>query len=226
MKKMHVKFLHSKKYQLIFVGVSVIIFGLFGFYLGRKTIKEPKPRTEIVYIKGETIIDSIPYPVPKYVVKPSDTADIIMACVRDGIYTELFPERVVTEYIEISKKDTTDIIRDWGTKRMYSETLFDIDTVGKCVVDASVQYNRLSLLSYRYTPITKTVTITENRVKLFSPYVGFGMLIKNDFSAYTNLMPMFNAGFFIKEKYGINLQYVRDFGTTNNIYGVSLQYKF
>lgn len=226
MRKMYANFLHNKKFQLIFVGISVITVGLLSFYLGRKTVKEGKTHTEIVYVEGETIIDSIPYPVPKYVVKPSDTANIIMACVRDGIYTELFPERVVTEYIEINKEDTTDIIRDWGTKRMYSETLFDIDTVGKCVVDASVQYNRLSLISYSYTPITKTVTITENRVKLFSPYVGFGVLIKNDFSTYTNLMPMLNAGFFIKERYGISIQCGRDFGTSNNIYGVSLQYKF
>ena len=226
MRKMYANFLHNKKFQLIFVGISVIIFGLLGFYLGRKTMKEPNPRTEIVYVKGKTITDSIPYPVPKYIIKPSDTADIIMACVRDGIYTELFPERVVFEYVEIMKEDTAEIIRDWGTKRMYSETLFDIDTVGKCVVDASVQYNRLSLLSYSYTPITKTVTITENRVKLLSPYVGFGVLIKNGFSDYTNLMPTANAGFFIKEKYGINIQYGRDFGTSNNIYGVSLQYKF
>ena len=219
-------FLHDKKFQLIFVGIAVITVGLLSFYLGRKTVKEGETHTEIVYVKGETITDSIPYPVPQYVIKPTDTADIIRKCVKDGIYAELFPERVVTEYIEITKEDTTDIIRDWGTKRMYSETLFDIDTVGKCVVDASVQYNRLSLISYSYTPITKTVTITERRVKFFSPYVGFGVLIKNDFSDYMNLMPILNAGFFIKERYGINLQYVKDFGTNNNIYGVLLQYKF
>ena len=223
---MKVMLFKNKKIQLVFVGISVIIFGLIGFYLGRKTVKEGEIHTEIVYVEGETIIDSIPYPVPKYIVKPSDTADIIMACVRDGIYTELFPERVVTEYIEITKEDTTDIICDWGTKRMYSETLFDIDTVGKCVVDASVQYNRLSLLSYSYTPITKTVTITERRVKFFSPYVGVGALLRNDFTCYTNVIPSVNVGFFIKEKYGLHFQYGRDFGTGNNLYGVSLQYKF
>lgn len=223
---MSIRFLYNKKIQLVFIAIIIIAFGLIGFYLGRKTVKEGDTHTEIVYVEGETIIDSIPYPVPKYIVKPSDTADIIMACVRDGIYTELFPERIVTEYVEIMKEDTAEILKDWGTKRMYSETLFDIDTVGKCVVDASVQYNRLSLLSYSYTPITKTVTITENRVKFFSPYVGVGALLRNDFTCYTNVVPSVNAGFFIKEKYGLHFQYGRDFVTGNNLYGISLQYKF
>lgn len=223
---MTVSFLNTKKSQLICAVIAVVLFGLLGFFLGRKTVKEPEPRTEIVYVPGDTIIDSIPYPEPYEVVKPADTADIIRKCVRDGIYTELFPERVVTEYVEITKEDTAEIIRDWGTKRMYSETLFDIDTVGKCVVDASVQYNRLSMLSYSYTPITKTVTITEGRVRLFSPYVGVGALLRNNFTYYTNLIPTASAGFYIKEKYGLLLQYGRDFGTQNNIYGASFLYKF
>ena len=219
-------FLKTKKSQLICGVISLILFGLIGFYLGRKTVKEGEPRIEIVYKEVDPIIDSIPYPDPYEVVKPADTADIIRKCVKDGIYTELFPERVVTEYIEILKEDTAEIIKDWGTKRMYSETLFDVDTLGKCVVDASVQYNRLMMLSYNYTPITKTITITENRVKFFSPYIGVGALLKNDFSAYTNVIPTLNGGFFIKEKYGLHLQYGRDFGNSNNLYGVSLLYKF
>jgi hypothetical protein len=219
-------FFKNKKIQLIFVLVAAMVCGLIGFYLGRKTVKEGETHTEIVYVEGETIIDSIPYPVPQYVIKPTDTADIIRKCVKDGIYAELFPERIATEYVEIMKEDTAEIIKDWGTKRMYSETLFDSDTVGKCVVDASVQYNRLSLLSYSYTPITKTVTITERRVKFFSPYVGVGALLRNDFTCYTNVIPSVNGGFFIKEKFGLNIQYGKDFGTGNNLYGVSLQYKF
>ena len=223
---MTVSFFNTKKSQLVCVAIAVVLFGLIGFFLGRKTVKESKPRIEIVYVPGEPIIDSIPYPEPYEVVKPADTADIIRACVRDGIYSELFPERVVTEYVEITKEDTAEIIRDWGTKRMYSEILFDVDTLGKCVVDASVQYNRLLMLSYKYTPVIKTVTITENRVKYFSPYVGVGAFLKNDFSNYLNVMPTVNAGFFIKEKYGLHFQYGRYFGTQNNIYGASFLYKF
>lgn len=222
----NLKIFSEKKLQIICVVIGILLFGALGFYLGRKTIATDKPRTEVVYIKGEKITDSIPYPVPYEVVKPADTADIIRQCVKDGIYTELFPEKVITEYIEITKDDTTEIIRDWGTKRLYSEKIFDIDTVGTCTIDAAVQYNRLSLLSYTYTPITKQTTITQYRVKAFSPFIGAGLLVDNDFSDYMNFIPTVNAGFFIKEKYGVQVQYGKMLKNKNNLYGVSLLYKF
>jgi len=216
----------EKKLQIICVIIGILIFSVIGFYLGRKTINSDTPKTEIVYIKGENITDSIPYPVPYEVIKPADTADIIRRCVRDGIYSELFPEKIVTEYIEITKDDTTEIIRDWGTKRLYSEQIFDIDTVGQCTINASVQYNRLTLLSYSYIPITKVTTITNTKVKLFSPYIGAGVLVNNDISDYMNLIPTVSAGFFIKERYGINVQYGKMLKNKNNLYGISLLYKF
>lgn len=216
----------EKKLQIICVIIGILIFSVIGFYLGRKTINSGTPKTEIVYIKGENITDSIPYPVPYEVIKPADTADIIRRCVRDGIYSELFPEKIITEYIEITKDDTTEIIRDWGTKRLYSEQIFDIDTVGQCTINASVQYNRLTLLSYSYIPVTKVTTITNTKVKLFSPYIGAGVLVNNDISDYMNLIPTVSTGFFIKERYGINVQYGKMLKNKNNLYGISLLYKF
>lgn len=218
--------LNNKRLQIICVIAAIILFGALGFYLGRKTITTGVPKVEVVYVKGEKITDSIPYPVPYEVVKPADTLNIIKQCVKDGIYSELFPEKVVTEYIEITKEDTSAIIIDWATKRLYSETVFDVDTIGKCTIDASVQYNRMSLLSYTYTPVHKEITIHENRVKFFSPYIGAGFLLDNDFNSYMNLIPTVSAGFFIKEKYGVNLQYGRALKNENNLYGVSLLYKF
>lgn len=220
------KFFTEKRLQIICVIVGIIAFGILGFYFGRKTLNVGKPHTEVVYVKGDKITDSIPYPVPYEVVRPADTADIIRQCVKDGIYTELFPEKIITEYIEITKEDTTEIIRDWATKRLYSETVFDIDTIGKCTIDASVQYNRMTLLSYSYVPVTKVTTITEYRVKFFSPYIGAGILLNNDFSNYMNVIPTINAGFFVKEKYGVHLQYGKMLENKNNLYGVSLLYKF
>ena len=220
------KFFNEKWIQISCVIIGLVVFSIFGFYLGRKTIKTNSPKTEITYVKGNKITDSIPYPVPYEVVKPADTADIIRQCVKDGIYAELFPEKVITEYIEITKEDTAEIIRDWGTKRLYSETVFDIDTVGKCVIDASVQYNRMTLLSYSYVPVTKVTTITEYKVKAFSPYIGAGILLSNDFSTYMNVIPTINAGFFIKEKYGLNLQYGQMLENKNKLYGMSFLYKF
>ena len=220
------KFFNEKWVQISCVIIGLIVFSIFGFYLGRKTIKTNIPKIEITYVKGDKITDSIPYPVPYEVVKPADTADIIRKCVKDGIYSELFPEKIITEYIEITKDDTAEIIRDWGTKRLYSEKIFDIDTVGQCTINASVQYNRLTLLSYNYIPVTKVTAITETKVKLFSPYIGAGFLINTDFSNSVNVIPTINTGFFIKEKYGLNLQYGKMLENKNNLYGMSFLYKF
>ena len=214
------------KWKIAAYIVAIIGILLLGFYLGRTTIKNNVPETNTIYIEGEKIIDSIPYPVPYEVVKPTDTADVIRQCVKDGIYTELFPEKIVTEYIEVTKEDTTEIILDWGTKRLYSEKIFDIDTVGSCTVNASVQYNRLSLISYDYIPITKQTTINEYRVKAFSPYIGFGLVVCDDFFDIENYIPTLNGGFFIKEKYGINILYGKSVKNGGNFYGTSLLYKF
>ena len=216
----------TNTFKIIVFVLAFVLSILSGFFLGRVTVEKSAPKTEVKYIKGEKITDSIPYPKPIEVVKPIDTANIIKQCVRDGIYSELFPEKTITEYIEITKDDTSAIIKDWATKRLYSETLFDVDTLGKCIVNASVQYNRLSLLSYNYTPIEKQVTITTNKVKFFSPYVGIGVLIDNDFSDYLNYTPTVNAGFFIKEKYGVGLLYGKSYKTKNNFFSASLLYKF
>ena len=214
------------KKTLIYFIASVLFFGILGFYLGRKSVDINMPKTEVKYIKGEKMTDSVPYPVPIDVIRPIDTANIIKQCVNDGIYTELFPEKTITEYIEITKEDTSAIIIDWGTKRLYSETLFDVDTIGKCVVNASVQYNRLSLLSYNYTPIEKQITITQNNVRYFSPYIGTGVIFDDNFNENINIIPIINAGFFIKEKYGFNLMYGKSLKTKNNLFGTSLLYKF
>ena len=217
----------NKNTWKIIAFVLILVLSMFsGFFLGRKTVEKTAPKTEVTYIKGDKITDSIPYPKPVYVMKPVDTANIIKQCVKDGIYSELFPEKAITEYIEITKDDTSAIIKDWATKRLYSETLFDVDTIGKCIVNASVQYNRLSLLSYNYTPIEKQVTITTNKVKFFSPYIGIGVLVDNDFCDYLNYIPTASAGFFIKEKYGIGLLYGKSYKTKNNFFCASLLYKF
>lgn len=212
--------------QFIFTLIIIaLLFGVAGFFIGRSTI-DNKPKVIVKYIKGETIRDSIPYPQPYYVEKPVDTFNIIKRCVKDSIYCELFPKKIITEYIEITKEDTNAIIMDWASKRMYSDTLYNNDTIGTCVVDATVQYNRLSLLSYQFTPMQKNTITTNYKVKTFSPYIGAGFIIDNTLKDYLNIMPTANIGFFIKERYGMNLQYAKSFKSKNNFYGISLLYKF
>ena len=204
----------------------LIILGLFGvgFYLGRKTIKtDTKIVTE--YIKGDTIRDTLYYPQPIKIIEPIDTLNIIKQCIKDGIYSELWPEKVITEYIEVTKQDTTKIMNDWATKRLYSETLFQNDSIGSCIVDAEVQYNRMKLIGYNYTPITKQVTETIYKTKLFSPFMGGGYLI-NPWEEKRNPIITLNGGVFIKEKYGLQIQYMRTLNSKNDYIGGNVLIKF
>lgn len=217
--------LSTKEKQLILVAVMCLVSIVIGFFLGRGLVKNQKPKIIVKYEKGETIHDTIKKPVPYNVLLPIDTAGIIQQCVKDGIYVELFPTKIITEYVEVTKEDTSVIIKDWGTTRQYAETLFDIDTLGKCSITADVQYNRLKNLTYSYTPVVKTVTITETKVKKFSPFVGIGAAL-NPWNNPMDPMAGINAGFFIKENYGFQLQYNHAFYNKNDFLGLNVLYKF
>lgn len=206
----------------IIIGLSIA--GIF-FFLGRKTVKIPKPEVKIEYIKGDIIHDSIPYPVPYKVAEPIDTVNIIKQCIKDGIYSELWPTKTVTEYVEVSKNDTTAIMTDWATKRHYAETIFDCDTLGSCKINAEVQYNRLMGIEYQYTPVSKRITETKYQIKLFSPYIGAGYLV-NPWDNLKDPTMVVNGGFFIKEKYGFQIQYQHGFNSKNDFIGGGVIYKF
>lgn len=213
------------KNTLITFIIGLIIFCALGFFLGRSTSTIGETNTVVKYVKGEKITDSIPYPEPYEVVKPTDTASVIQDCIKKGIYTELFPEKTNIEYVVITKEDTSAIIQDWGIKRLYHETLFDNDTVGSCEIDAEVQYNRLSHLLYTYVPIQKETTITQNKVRFFSPFIGFGAGYAH-WSDNKDWLLNANLGFFIKETYGLNIQYNRSLNFETNYLGCSFIYKF
>lgn len=215
----------KNKWRIVFYLVVAFGIWLFGFYLGRKTIKTPAPGVDIVYDTLPPIHDSIPYPNPVAVVKPADTANIIKQCVKDGIYTELFPEKVVTQIVEVTKDDTTAIMKDWATKRYYSEKVFDIDTVGKMTIDAEVQYNRLKMVGYDYRPVQKTVTETRYVVKAFRPYAGVGGAI-NPWDAEKDPMGKVTAGFFIKEKIGLQADYQHSFKSKKDYVGATILFSF
>jgi hypothetical protein len=213
------------KWKLAF-NITIVIFLLvLGFFLGRKTIKEPETKVVTEYIQGETITDTLYYPQPYKVVIPVDTLGIIQQCIKDGIYKELWPERIVTEYIEVDKTDTTTIMLDWSTKRYYTETLFNNDTQGSCTFDAEVQYNRLKMIDYTYSPVVQTVTETKYIIKSFSPFIGVGYLT-NPWDEVKNPMIQINGGVFFNEKYGIQAIYQRGFKLDNDYIGGGFIYKF
>ena len=212
------------KWKLAFNIIVAIFLLILGFFIGRKTIE---PKTEIVteYIQGETITDTLFYPKPyKVYVKP-DTLSIIQQCIKDGIYKELWPEKVVTEYIEVNKSDTTAIMNDWATKRYYSETLFNDEKQGSCAFNAEVQYNRLKMVDYTYTPVVQTITETKYTTKMFSPYVGVSYL-ENPWDEIKNPTIQLNGGVFIKETYGFQVLYQRGLKLKSDYIGGGFIYKF
>lgn len=204
----------------------VLIIGILGvgFYMGRKSINT-KPKVEIKYIKGDTIKDTIYLPTPVRETIPIDTINFIKQIIADGMYKELWPERVITEYVEVTKQDSTEIINDWMTKRYYSEQIFNNDTIGNCTINAEVQYNRLRLIDYTYNPITKEVTNTHYKVKTFSPFLGGGYMV-NPWDDIRDPIITVNGGIFIREKYGLQVQIMHSLKTKNDYIGGSFIYKF
>ena len=163
----------QKKRLIILFIVTAFLAATIGFFLGRSVI-EKEIVTNIKYIKGETIVDSIDKPVPYAVEIPADTLSIIQDCIKNGIYYELFPEKPITEYVNITHKDTLAIVRDWAMKRLYDEVMFDSDTLGKMEIKMEVQYNRMGVLTYSFTPVHKHIETKIRQVKFFSPYIGAG----------------------------------------------------
>ena len=179
-------------------GIAAIASLLFfsGLYIGRKhsTVIE-KIVTE--YLPGEPITDSVPYPVPYYVTKPVDTANLIAQCVKDGIYQELFPEKIVylTDTTQFSKQDSSEIMIDWALERKYNMTLFDIDTVGKCTVNTNIQYNRIVNLNYTFNPVYKQQTVNVENKREVLPFIGAGLTTFPSVNA--------EAGMFFNQSFGV-----------------------
>lgn len=215
----------TEQWKILFNIILVLTLLTFGFFIGRKTVKIPDPEVVTEYVKGDIIRDTLYYPQPYKVVEPVDTLSIIQQCIKDGIYKELWPERVVTEYVEVNKADTTAIMKDWATKRFYSETLFDDDIKGKCVFNAELQYNRMKVIDYEFSPIVKTITETNYVVKKFKPFVGLNY-ITNPWNEVKNPSVQINGGVIFKDKFGIQAIYQRGFGLNDDYVGGGIIYTF
>ena len=132
------------RFYIKYLIIGFIIGGLVCFFIGRSTIDL---KTDIKYVKGETVRDWFPILTPFKVSIPSDP-----------IYKYKENTAVV---------DTAAIIEDWITKREYKQTLFD-NTHGKLDIDFTVQYNKPTDLRYSYIPIKEVNTIY--KVKVWQPY--------------------------------------------------------
>ena len=186
--------------------IAIVALGLFwlGFYIGRSRDPEVITKTEVKYVELPPIHDSIPKPVPYKVVEPVDSMNIIMEAKMSGLLAELFP--VEKDTVFVTKEDTAAVVKDWATERLYRETLFDLDTLGKFTFNAAVQYNRLASFDYTFVPIQKETETTIKTTRRYLPYLGAGMALNGSIMAQGGMFFHQDAGFAIQYQYDPKLK--------------------
>ena len=190
------------KIAVMVIAALALFWG--GFYLGKKRDPEVITKTEVKYVELPPIHDSIPKPVPYKVIEPVDSMNIIMEAKMSGLLAELFPERKDTVFI--TKADTAAVLKDWATERLYSETLFDSDTLGKFSFDATVKYNRLASFDYTFVPVQKQTETTIKTTRMFLPYLGAGMSLNGSIMAQGGMFFHQDAGFALQYQYDPKLK--------------------
>lgn len=159
--------------------IIVVLVGILDFFLGFKAgthSVEPVTTVKTVYVPGPTLQETVIVGKPIKETIPPDTISIIQSCIRDGIYTELFPTKVQHDTISYIPEDSLTFIRDWMTERTYKKQLFQTDTTGTLDVDILLKYNRLQSLSYTYTPVTKVEETQIIKKQVYEPFTGIGVL--------------------------------------------------
>ena len=201
--------------------VALLLLLIASFFGGaifeRKNTPSPTEKPP-VYIKGDTVKILVSTPEPVYVSRPADTADIIMAAVKKGKFSELFPKIKEDSLVYVpTSEDTLAIIRDWATVRVYEKTVLDNDTLGFAKVTATVQYNRIDSLGAVVVPVIKKVPY-EIPPKKISPFVATGVSTQPSF--------IMEGGLIFDGKWGGALMYQRDLMQKKNAYGLMVVRKF
>ena len=189
----------KQKAVVISIVVSYILVAVIAFFSGR-SISDVK----VIQKEGKTVTDTIYSErlVPYEVVTPSDPK---LPIKKDTIWIDSLHIKEV-----VMKVDTSKIISEYIKLNKYKAQGFDNDN-GKLEIDAEVQYNTLSKLSYTFTPIEKQV-IRQRTVVPFitTSYNSFGFI-------------EVGGGTYIKN-IGVEAKYVTDFN--RNGFEVGIKYKF
>lgn len=181
--------------------LAIIILMAVSFFVGRSTIEI---QTDIKYIKGHTIRDTVEIPVPYEVKVPGETK-YVTVYKRDSIGRE------TTEVDTLKSKDAT--IEDWNLERKYANAVFDNEN-GKFSYDLSVQNNRLSSFRYTYTPVHRQLPPKE---KVWQPYVS---------ASYSTLNIIGVGGGIFYHNLGFEYQYQRDLQYNDVGHSFGIKYKF
>lgn len=184
-----------------YIDIAIILIVAIGsFFAGRATIS---PTSEVKYVKGDVIRDTVPLPVPY---KEYYTKEVLVPMKKDTLWRDGEP---VLTYMKV---DTAAIIADYTLKREYEKVLFNNDEHGKMTVGVKLQYNKLQdNITYEYSPIKQQVT----REKLLTPFVGIDY---NSFG-YVGI-----GGGLYYHNVGLEGKYVTDFNKKG--FEVGIKYKF
>ena len=175
---------------------------VFGFIIGRKTIET---KEVVRYIKDDPVSGSVADLIPVKETIP-DVPELPL--LHDTVYLDSIV------YVTL-RVDTAAIINDYIAQREYTPVLLDSPQLGKLSLSATVQYNKLSDLTYEFSPIVKE--ITRYKVVTWQPYIGTSYNTFNQIS--------FVAGTFYK-KSAVELQYISDIERRKHGYGIGYKYKF
>lgn len=180
--------------------LGVFIGALIGFFIGRSTIQT---KTETIYVQGETISGAVSHTqlVPERIEIPQIPA-LPLKKENDKI---LLPTQV----------DTTAIIAEYELKRSYNILAFDDHRYGKLELFPSLQYNELTGIDYRFTPITKIQNHT--KVKVWTPFVA---------ASYSTLNYVGMGGGIFYHNIGFEYQFLKGLKNTDNAHSFGLKLKF
>lgn len=163
-----------KTKYIIILSIAML---LLGFLLGRLSV------TDKTIVKTKEVVKNVP------------SSHIV----RDTIFSPmpaLTYYKVDTCYIA-QKVDTAEILSDYFLNRQYNLD-FSNDSIGKFIVDAEVNQNKLVSANSFIQPITKFIykenTITQQTVRAFQPWMTIGTNLNLDCQQVT-------LGFDLRQKY-------------------------
>lgn len=171
-----------KTKHIIILSIAML---LLGFLLGRLSV------TDKTIVETKEVVKNVPSP---YIV-------------RDTIYSPL-PAltfyKVDTCYIT-QRVDTAEILHDYFLSRQYRLD-FSNDSIGKFIVDAEVNQNKLVSANSFIQPVTKFIykenIVTKQTIKTFQPWVTIGTNLNLDCQQVT-------LGFDLKQKYILGVSGLR-----------------
>lgn len=194
---------------------AIILVGI-GFIIGRKTVGE---KTVVKYVDLPPIQGEVKVPdlVPKWE-GFRDPIKLVYIYKGQGEKVPQTPPEITNEggSREVDTLESAkSTILDWNTTRKYAGTFFKDPKIGQFDWEATVQYNTLQHLTYRYVPVREQ--IKETRSPRWSPFL----------RASANSFGQIGAGGGIYYRnFGVDLSYIRDFELTRSGCEIGFSWKF